>query len=95
VLRGADGDARRERCDRLVADVLVDEIGRLPERGDVDARVEAHAGERLRQRLTRNAVQREREREDRAGDQLRAGARGRERRGEAAPAGALDVDADR
>ena len=42
VLRGADGDARHERRDRLVADVLVDEVGRLPERGDVDARVETH-----------------------------------------------------
>ena len=47
VLRGADGDARRERRDGLVADVLVDEVGRLPERCDVDAGVEAHARERL------------------------------------------------
>ena len=52
VLRGADGDARRERRDRLVADVLVDEVGGAPERFDVDARVEAEARER-RQRAPR------------------------------------------
>ena len=58
VLGRADGDPRRERRDRLVADVLVDEVGRLPERGDVDAGVEAEPGERLRERLARDAVQR-------------------------------------
>ena len=51
---------------------------RIPERADVDARVEAHADERLRERLARDAVQGQREREDRAGDELRAGACGRE-----------------
>ena len=95
VLRRAHGDARRERGDGLVADVLVDDVRGIPERCDVDARVEAHADERLRERLARDAVQRQREREDRAGDQLCAGACGRERRREGAAARALDVDADR
>ena len=94
MLRGENGDARHERRHELVADVLVDEVGRLPERVDVDAGVEARAGERLGERLARDAVQRERERVDRARDELRAGARGRERRGERAAAGALDVDPD-
>ena len=95
MLRRADGDARRERRDGLVADVLVDEIRRLPQRRDVDAGVEAHAGERLAERLARDAVQRQREREHRARDQLRAGARCCDRRRERASAGALDVDPDR
>ncbi len=72
VLRRADGDPRRERRHRLVADVLVDEIAGAPERGDVDAGVEPHPGERLGQRLAGDAVERECERIDGAGDQLRA-----------------------
>ena len=43
MLGSADGDPRGERRDRLVADVLVHELGRLPERVDVDSRVEAEA----------------------------------------------------
>jgi hypothetical protein len=46
VLRGAHGDPRRERRDRLVADVLVDESD-ASQSGDVDVAVEAEAGERL------------------------------------------------
>ncbi len=94
VLGGAHGDARSERRDRLVADVLVHEVRRLPQPGDVDAGVEPHAGERLRERLPGNAVQRQRERIDRACDQLRTGLRRLERRRERAAACALDVDAD-
>ena len=58
MLRRADGDPRRERRDRRVADVLVDEVGRLPERVDVDARVEPEPGERLGERLAGDAVER-------------------------------------
>ena len=43
VLGRAHGDARRERRDRLVADVLVDEVRGLPEPVDVDARCRARA----------------------------------------------------
>ena len=72
VARREHGDARHERSHELVADVLVDEVGRLPERVDVDAGVEPDAAERLRERLARDAVQGQRERVDRAGDELRA-----------------------
>ena len=65
VLRGAHGDPWRERRHRLVADVLVDEIGRLPEAIEVDARVEAEPGQRLRRRLGRDAVHRQRDRDRR------------------------------
>ena len=41
VLRGPHRDARRERRDGLVADVLVDEVGGAPERVDVDAGLDA------------------------------------------------------
>ena len=74
VLGGAHGDPRRERRHRLVADVLVDELRRLPERVDVDAGVEPEPGERRRERLAGDAVERERDRVDGAGD------RGRRRR---------------
>ena len=57
-MRGAHRDARRDRRDRHVADVLVDEVGGLPERVEVDAGVEAEPGERLRGRLGRDAVRR-------------------------------------
>ena len=92
--RRAHGDARQERRDRHVADVLVDEVGRLPERVDVDAGVVADARERRRQRLGRDAVRRERDRVDGAGDQVDAGAGGLEREREPVPAGALAVEAD-
>ena len=75
--------------------MLVDEVGRLPERVDVDAGVEADAAQRLGERLARDAVQGERERVDRAGDELGARACGGERGGESAAAGALRVDPDR
>ena len=47
VLGCANGDARRDRCDRLVADVLVDQIARLPQGRRVHARLPAEAVERL------------------------------------------------
>ena len=43
MLRSAHGNARRERRHRLVADVLVDEVRRLPERRDVDRGFEPEA----------------------------------------------------
>ena len=95
VARREHGDARHERSHELVADVLVDEVGRLPERVDVDAGIEPDAAERLGERLARDAVERQRERVDRAGDELRARAGGGERRGERAAAGSLGVDPDR
>ena len=95
VLGRAHRDPRRERRDRLVADVLVDEVGGAPQRGDVDARVEPEPGERLRDALAGDPVEREREREDRAGDEVGAGARGLEHGRERAARGALAVDPDR
>ncbi len=61
-MRGASGSHE------LVADVLVDEVGRLPQRVDVDAGVEPDAAERLGERLARDPMQRQRERVDRARD---------------------------
>ena len=75
--------------------MLVDEIRGLPQLGDVDAGIEAHARECFRECLAGDAVETEREREDGAGDQLRAGTRGRQARSESAAAGALHVDPDR
>ncbi len=46
VLRGSDGDVRGERRNRVVADELVDDLRRLPERLDVDAGVHPGARER-------------------------------------------------
>ena len=87
-------DAWHERSHELVADVLVEEVGRLPQRLDVDARAEARAFERLGQRLARDPVQRQRERIDRAGEELGARARGGERGGERAASRSLGVDPD-
>ena len=94
VLGCADGDPRRERRDRLVADVLVDDLRGLPERVDVDARVEAEAGERLRERLARDAVDGERDRIDGARREIGAGPDRLERGGQRVAARALAVDAD-
>ena len=46
VLGGAHREARRVRRHDLVADVLVDEVGRFPEPVDVDAGVKPHSVER-------------------------------------------------
>src|SRR5205085_8510877 len=51
VLGRAHGDPGRERGDRLVADLLVDELRGAPERLDVDARSEERrVGKELRSR---------------------------------------------
>ena len=94
VLRRAHGDPGCVRRHDLVADVLVDEVGSLPQPGDVDAGVESHPGERGGERLARDAMQRERERVDGAGDHVGAGPGGLERVRERGPAGALAVEAD-
>ena len=58
VLGGPDGDPGREWRDRLVADVLVDEVGGAPERVDVDPSRQAEPVERAGDRLTGRPVQR-------------------------------------
>ena len=95
MLRGAHGDARRERRHRLVADVLVDEVGGLPQLRHVDVALEPQAGERLGDRLAGDTMQRQRDRIDGARDQLGAGSCRLERRRERVAGRALAVDADR
>ena len=84
-----------ERRHRLVADVLVDEVGGPPERVDVDAGRQAEAVERVGDRLAGRAVEDERDRVDRGGDQVGAGPGGLDRGRERGAAGALAVEADR
>ena len=93
--RRPHGDPRQQRRRGRVAEVLVDEVGRLPEHVLVDAGVEPEPGERLRGRLGRDAVRGERDRIDGAGDQIGAAAGGLERERERVPPGALAVEADR
>ena len=95
VLRGAHGDARRDGRDRLVADVLVDHVGGLPQASRLEPGRMAEPFERLGERLSGHPVQRERERVDGGRDEVCAGLDGRERAGETRPGGALDVEADR
>ena len=85
VLRGASGDPRRDRRDGLVADVLVDDVGHLPESVDVHAGVEVGRRERAGERLAGHPVQRQRERVDGGGDQVGARPRGLVRGCESAP----------
>ena len=95
VLRGPNGDPRRERRQRLVADVVVDNVGRLPEALDVDPGVATEPVQRLDQRLARDPVEREGERVHRRRDDVRADPRRDERVRERRAAGGLDVEADR
>ena len=95
VLRSAHRNARRKRRHGLVADVLVDDVGRIPERFDVDVALEPKPDERLDERFTRDPVQRERDREDRARDQLRARAACFEGGRERVATRALAVDSHR
>ena len=81
MLRGAHGDARGKRRHRFVADVFVDDVGRLPESRHVDVAVEPEPCQRLRERLARHAVQRERDRIDGGGDQVGSRTCGLERGG--------------
>jgi hypothetical protein len=93
-LRRSDGDPRRDRRDRLVAAVLVDEVRGVPELVEVDAGREAEAVERLDGGLGGDAVHRQRDRVDGDGEDVRARARRLERGGERVPAGALRVQPD-
>ena len=74
--------------------MLVDEVGCLPEDVGVDVAVEAEPCERLRQHLARGAVQRQRDRVDRASDQLGSGPGRLDRGGERVSARSLAVDGD-
>ena len=95
VLGGPYRDAGRERRDRLVADVLVDQIRRLPEVLAVDARLEPEPFEDVGEPLAGDAVEDERDGVDGAGDAVRTGPCGLECRGERVPGRALAVDPDR
>jgi hypothetical protein len=83
------------RGDRLVTDVLVHELRGLPQRRHVDAGVEPEPRERGRERLARDPVEGQRDRVDRAGNEVGSGPRGFEARRHRIAAGALTVEADR
>ncbi len=95
ALRGAHGDARRDRRDGLVADVLVDEVCGGPELVQIYTGVETQSGERLRCSFRGDAVHRQCDRIGGDSDHVGARARGLERGGEGVAAGALRVEADR
>ena len=95
VLRRADGDARCDVRDRLVADELVDDVRRLPELVDGEPGVVAQPLQRLCDGLAGHAVERERERIDGGCDEVRARVDGGERRCEPDARRALDVEAHR
>ena len=95
VLRSANRDSRRERRHRIVADVLVDDLGCAPQRLDVDAAVHPSAGERARERFAGDAVEGQRDRVDGARDEVCSDSRGLERRRETAPGCTLAIEAHR
>ena len=95
VLRSANGDSRRERRHRIVADELVHDLRGAPQRLDVDAAVHPCAGERARESLPRDPVEGQRDRVDRAGNEVCSYSRGLERRRETAPGRALAIEAHR
>src|SRR4051794_5884608 len=68
--RRGDRDRRQERRRRQVAEMLVDEVGRPPQRLLVDSGVEAEADERLGCGLARDAVCGKRDGIDGARDQV-------------------------
>ena len=94
VLGRTNGHAGRQRRHRLVPQRDVHELGAAPESIEVDAGVQPDPGERLRQRLGGDAVERERDRVERDRDPLRPRAHGLDRRREANAPGALAVEAD-
>ncbi len=95
VLGGAHGDVRGQGGHRRIPDELVDDLRRLPESRDVEAAVEIEPCERAGQTLARDSMEGERDRVDRAGDAVRAGAGGFQRGREPAACGTLAVEADR
>ena len=96
VLRCAGRDPRGERRHRLVADVLVDEVGGPPERGDVDAGARGR-GRRAHPRATRprRGGGRARPGTPRRRSGPRRRARPRSPAASAEPPGALAVEPDR
>ena len=71
------------------------EVGRLPQRRRVDARLAAEPVERLDERLAGDAVQGQRQRVDGGGDQVGADARGDDRVEQPRAGRTLDEEADR
>ena len=94
MLGGAYRDPRRERGHRIVADELVDHLRRLPEDADVDSTVHSGACERAGGRFARDTVQRERDRVDGTGDQVRSGPRSVKGCGQPASGRPLAIEAD-
>ena len=95
LLRGAHRDARRKRRNRLVADVLVDQVGGCPELVHVDAGRKTESGERLCGRLGGNAMHRQCDRIHRRREDVGACTRGLDRRCERVASRALRVEPDR
>jgi len=73
VLSRAHRHPRRQRGHGLVADVLVDDIGRLPQPLQVDSGVEPDPGKRLRDRFGPDPVHGQRDGIHRGGDHVGAG----------------------
>jgi len=88
------GYARRDGRDGLVPDVLVDEVGSIPELVEVDSGRESSPASACRRGLRRHTVHRQRDRVDGDGDHVGTGACRLERRGERVATRALGVEAD-
>jgi len=94
VLGRTRSDPRHEWRYQLVADVLVHEIGGLPERLHVHLAVETETRECLSQDLAGRTVQGQGNWVDRTGDQLRSGSGRLDAGGKRIAAGALTVNGD-
>ncbi len=95
VLDGAHGDPGGDRGDGLVADVLVDHVGRLPHGCRVGAGGAVEAVQRFDEGLAADAVQGQCERVDGGRDEVGFDPGGDQRVREAGAGGSLDVEADR
>lgn len=95
AMRGTNRHARKERADRHIPEVLVDQVGGTPDHVDIDAGVVADAGESLGERLGRDPVGGKGDRVDGAADQVDSRARRLQRDREAVSPGALAVQPDR
>ncbi len=93
MLGCSDGDAGGERGHRLVAHVLVDDLGSAPERLRVDAARKPDPRERLGEALPGNAMERQGDGIDSTGDPVGARAHRLEARRERVAARALAVEA--
>jgi hypothetical protein len=92
VLGRPHRDPRGERGQGLVADVVVDDVRRLPQARDVDAGVAPEPVQRLDERLARDPVEGEPERVDGGGDDVGAHPRRDERVRERGAARRLHVE---